>query len=108
MQNLTEAVVSTGSDALGKVAGPLPGAASEVLTTLRSTIVQMPSPTASLDLILEEVKAKRALTRAMIVQMESFDAQLEILEKSLTPLQEWGQQWTALQSAVLEPLRPRK
>ena len=108
MQTLTEAVVTTGTDAIGKVAGPLPGAASDMLTTLRTLIVEVPSPTAPLDLIVEEVKAKRAMVQAMIVQLESFDSQLEILERSLTPLQEWGAQWAALQSSVLEPLRPRR
>ncbi|MDP9436826.1 MAG: hypothetical protein M3P93_17215 [Actinomycetota bacterium] len=89
----------TGSGALG--ATPLPGAVTGLLGSLRQVVEQAPAPTVQLDLFLQEVKAKRALVRALREQLDSFDAQLATLEASLAPLQVWGRQWERVRSTVL-------
>jgi hypothetical protein len=103
-RRLAESVRDAGSAAVG-AAPPLPAAAGDVLQSLRAMLDSAPSPTAAVDVLAEEVRAKRALVRAMQEQLASFDTQLELFERSLVPLQEWGRQWSRLQSAVSAPLR---
>ncbi len=83
---LTDAVLSASGSAIGAVGGPVPAAAADVLSSLRNVVEQAPPPTAALELLLEEVRAKRALVQAMQTQLASFDSQLEVLERSLQPL----------------------
>lgn len=96
---VTDLVRRTGSGALG--ATPLPSAVTGLLGSLRQVVEQAPPPTVQLDLFLQEIKAKRALVRALQEQLESFDAQLATLEASLAPLQLWGRQWERVRSTVL-------
>ena len=103
---LSDAVRSASGSAIGAVGGPVPAAASDVLSSLRNVVEQAPPPTAALELLLEEVRAKRALVQAMQVQLSSFDSQLEVLERSLQPLHEWGKTWSRLQTALGSTLRP--
>ena len=98
---LSEVMRSAGGTALGA-----PLAAGDVLSSLRSVVEQAPPPTVALDLLLEEVRAKRSLVQAMQVQLASFDSQLEVLERSLHPLHEWGKQWSRLQATLGASLRP--
>ena len=103
---LSDVMRSASGTALGAVGAPLPMAAADVLSSLRSVVEQAPPPTAALDLLLEEVRAKRSLVQAMQVQLASFDSQLEVLERSLHPLHEWSKQWTRLQATLGTSLRP--
>jgi hypothetical protein len=100
-----DAVRRAGGSAVGELPGPLPGAASDLVRSMRTIVESVPAPTVPLDLLMEEIKAKRAIVRAMQEQLSSFDAQLDVFERSLTPLHEWSRQWEKAQSALLEPLR---
>ncbi|HWH28071.1 MAG TPA: hypothetical protein VNU26_03755, partial [Mycobacteriales bacterium] len=80
-------------------------AAGDVLASLRSLVEQVPPPAAAIDLFLEEVKAKRALVQALQAQLASFESQLEVMERSLEPLQAWGRQWSAVQDGIADVLR---
>ena len=104
LKTFTDLVRSTSGAAVGAVAGPVPTAAADVLSSLRGLVEQAPPPTAAIDLLYEEVQAKRAMVQALQVQLESFDSQLGILEKSLQPLHAWGRQWASLQSALSDAL----
>ena len=106
VQALAEALRRTATAAVGELPGPLPGAAGDLLASFRTTLSAVPAPTAPLELLAQELTAKRALVQAMQQQLASFDAQLEVLEQALVPLQEWSRQWERVQDAVLDPLRP--
>lgn len=109
VRTLSDVMRSAGGTALGAVGNaPLPLAAADVLSSLRSVVEQAPPPTAALDLMLEEIRAKRALVKAMQVQLASFESQLEVLERSLQPLHEWGKQWSRLQATLGASLRPMR
>jgi hypothetical protein len=105
LRTLADLTRSAGSSTFGALPGPLPGAAGDVLSSLRRLVEQAPPPTAAIDLFLEEVKAKRALVQAMQVQLASFDSQLEVMERTLEPLHAWGRQWSALQEGMMDALR---
>jgi hypothetical protein len=80
-------------------------AAAEVLHSLGAALHAVPAPTAAVEIVAEEVRAKRALVHGLQEQLEAFDHELEVLERSLVPLLEWGRQWDRLQSALAAPLR---
>ena len=101
---LAELTRTAGSSTLGALPGPVQGAATDVLSSLRGLVDQVPPPTAAVELFLEELKAKRALVQAMQVQLASFDSQLEVMERSLAPLHAWGRHWSAVQGGLAEAL----
>ena len=104
LRTFTELVRSTSGAAMGALPGPVPSAAADVVSSIRGLVEQAPPPTAAIDMLYEEVKAKRAMVQALQVQLTSFDTQLETLERSLAPLHAWGRQWAGLQSALGEAL----
>ena len=103
---LADLTRTASSSTLGALPGPVQGAATDVLSSLRGLVEQVPPPTAAVELFLEEVKAKRALVQAMQVQLASFDNQLELMERSLAPLHAWGRHWSAVQGGLAEALHP--
>jgi hypothetical protein len=105
---LADLLRRAGSGAVAELPGPLPAAATEMLGSMRRVVENVPAPTAPLDMLMQEIVAKRALVRAMQEQLASFDAQLEVFERSLVPLHEWSRQWEHLQASLLEPLVGRK
>jgi hypothetical protein len=105
LRTLADLTRSAGTTTLGALPGQLPGAAGDVLTSLRRLVEQAPPPVAAIELFLEEVKAKRALVQALQAQLASFDSQLDVMQRSLEPLQAWGRQWTAVQEGLLDVLR---
>jgi len=105
LRALADLTRSTGAGSLGALPGPLPTVAGDVLASLRSLVEQVPPPAAAIDLFLEEVKAKRALVQALQAQLASFESQLEVMERSLEPLQAWGRQWSAVQDGIADVLR---
>jgi hypothetical protein len=107
VQSFTEAVRRLGAEAVGELPAPLPAAGAELLRSVRAVVESVPAPTAPLDMMMEEIKAKRAIVRALQEQLSSFETQLEVLERSLVPLHEWSRQWEHVQSALLDPLRRR-
>lgn len=98
-RSVADAVRSASSGALS--AAPLPGAVTGLLASLRQVVEQAPAPTGQLDMFLQEVRAKRALVRALREQLDAFDAQLDTLERSLAPLQAWGRQWARVRDTLL-------
>lgn len=107
LKALGELTRSAGNSTLGALPNPVPRAAADVLSSLRGVVDQVPPPTAAVDLFLEEVKAKKALVQALQVQLASFENQLDVMERSLAPLQAWGRQWSSVHEVLLDALGPR-
>ena len=97
----TDLATNASMRALGGVSAPGMDAARGVLTSLQELARQAPAPAAQLDVFLSELRAKRALISALQLQLAAFEQQLEQLERTLLPIQEWGQQWTAIRSSLL-------
>jgi hypothetical protein len=76
--------------------------AREFLEHMRSMAEHTPAPTAQLDTFLQELRAKRALIGALQMQLTAFEQQMEILELTLKPLQEWGHEWSVVQRAITD------
>jgi hypothetical protein len=92
--------------AFGGAAASGTDVAQGVLNSLRELAEQAPAPAAQLDVFLGELRAKRALIGAVQLQLAAFEQQLEQLEKTLLPIQEWGQQWAAIRSSMLNAPPP--
>ena len=60
---------------------------------------------AGLDVLLLELHAKRLTVQALQAELSAFDQQLDVLEKSLAPMESWIHQWTRLHQSLTETLR---
>lgn len=101
---VTELMASAASGALGVVPEPVPSTVTRMLTSLRQLAEQAPPLTAELDILVQEVHAKRLSIQALRAELDALDNQLEVLEKALTPVQSWGRQWNRVQHALTESL----
>lgn len=86
----------------------LPGTemAREFLDHMRSMVEHTPAPTAHLDTFLQELRAKKALIGALQMQLTAFEQQMDLLEQALQPLNEWGQEWSTMQRAIIDTCMP--
>ena len=101
---VAELVTGAGGSALGRVPEPIPTAVTRMLASLRQLAEQAPPLTAELDVLVEEVHAKRLSIQALRAELDALDRQLAVLEKSLAPVEAWSRQWTRLRESLTETL----
>jgi hypothetical protein len=99
-------VGSVGGGALGAMPEPVPTTVTRMLSSLQQLIDQAPPFTAEFDVLVEELHAQRLTVQALQAELTAFDHQLEIIEKSLAPLESWAHQWTRLRQSLTETLHP--
>ena len=97
-------VGSVGSGALGAMPEPVPTTVTRMLKSLQQLIDQAPPFTAEFDVLVEELHAQRLTVQALQAELMAFDHQLEVIEKSLAPLESWAHQWTRLRQSLTETL----
>ncbi len=95
---------SVASGALGAVPEPVPAAVNRLLLALQQLVDQLPPLTAELDILVQEVHAKRLTVQALQAELAAFDHQLEVLEASLAPLEGWSRQLTRMSRSLTETL----
>lgn len=95
-------VGTLGSGALGAVPEPVPSAVTGVLSSLQQLIDQVPPFTAELDILVQELHAKRLTVHALQAELTAFDRQLDVLERSLKPLEGWAHQWAQLRGSLTD------
>jgi len=103
-RGLMEAVAAAGGGALGALPAPVPTSVTHMLVSLRRLVDQMPPLTAEIDVVVREVHAKRLSIEALQAELSTLDEQLEVLERSLRPVQAWSRQWNRLRHALAEAL----
>ena len=100
-----ELVTSAGTaGARAVVPDPVLVPVSRMLTSLRTIAEQAPQLTDELDVLVEEVHAKRLSIQALQTELGALDHQLQILEATLVPVQTWTHQWGRVQHALLNAL----
>jgi hypothetical protein len=97
---VADLMASAGSGALGRVPEPVPSAVTRMLSSMRQLAEQVPPLTVELDVLVEEVHAKRLSIQALQAELSALDRQLEVLERALAPLQAWSRQWERLQRGL--------
>jgi hypothetical protein len=97
-------VGSVGSGALGAMPEPLPATVNRMLGSLKRVMDQVPPFTAEIDVLLLELHAKRLTVQALQAELSAFDQQLDVLERSLAPMEGWIRQWTRLHQSLAETL----
>lgn len=102
---VTELVTSAGAaGARAVVPDPVLGPVNRMLASLRTIAEQAPPLTDELDVLVEEVHAKRMSIQALQSELGALDHQLQILEATLAPVQSWTHQWGRVQHALLSSL----
>lgn len=92
-----------GSAGAGAV-GALPSRVRGLLAGLLASLDQLPPVVGELDVLVAEVHAKRLSVQALESELGALDQQLELLERSLAPLQVWSNQLGKVRSALVEAL----
>ena len=105
---VVEAMASAGSGALGALPQPVPSTVNRMLSSLRKMADTMPPITAEIEVVIEEVHAKRLSIQALQAELAALDDQLAVLEKSLAPVQAWSRQWNRLRRSLAEALPPAR
>jgi hypothetical protein len=101
---VTELMAGMGGEALGRVPEPVPSAVNRMLSSLKQIVEQAPPFTAELDVLIEEVHAKRLSIQALQAELNALDHQLEVLERTLAPVEAWGRNWDRLQRSLGDAL----
>lgn len=78
--------------------------ANHMLVSMRKVVESAPQVGAELEIVLREIHAKRLTIQAMTAELTVLDDQLEILERSLVPLQAWSTQWSKVRHSLLHSL----
>ena len=97
---VVELMASAGSGALGAMPDPVPATVNRMLTSLRQVADQLPPITAELDIVVQEVHAKRLSIQALQAELSTLDRQLEVLERSLAPVEAWSRQWNRMRHSL--------
>ncbi|MFZ5848592.1 MAG: hypothetical protein ACOYX5_14535 [Actinomycetota bacterium] len=101
---VAELMSNVGSGALGIVPEPVPSAVTRMLSSLRQLAEQAPPLTAEVGVLIEEVHAKRLSIQALQAELAALDHQLEVLERTLAPVEAWTKHWERLQRSLTESL----
>ena len=75
-----------------------------MLVSLRSVVEQAPHLGDELDVLAAELRAKRLTIQAVSAELAALDQQLEVLERTLAPVQAWSAEWERVQRALLSSL----
>lgn len=103
-QALAEQVVAVGTGALGAMPDPVPATVVRMLASLRQLVDQVPPVTAELDVLVQEVHAKRLSIQALQAELAALDRQLEVLEQSLAPVEAWSREWNRIRTTLADQL----
>jgi len=104
-RSVARLVGSVGSGALGAMPEPLPSTVNRMLSSLQQLIDQAPPITDELEILIQELHAKRLTVQALQAELAAFDHQLDVLERSLLPLESWVHQWSRMRLSLTETLR---
>jgi hypothetical protein len=97
---VAEMMAAAGSGALSLAPEPVPSTVNRMLESMRQVAEQVPPVTAELDVLVEEVHAKRLSIQALQAELRALDHQLEVLEGALAPMQAWTRQWERMRRAL--------
>lgn len=100
---VADLVTSAGGNAWGHVPEPVPAAVTRMLVALRQLAEQAPL-TGEFEVLVDEVHAKRLSIQALQAELGALDRQLEVLERTLGPIQAWGHQMSRIQHALIDTL----
>lgn len=75
-----------------------------MLSSLREVAEQAPAITDELGVLMRELHAKRLTIQAVTAELTVLDEQLEILERTLAPVEAWSDQWSQMQRSLLTSL----
>jgi hypothetical protein len=101
---LANLVGSVGGGALGAMPEPVPATVNRMLRSLQQLSEAAPPLTGEFEVLVEEVHAQRLTVQALQAELSAYDHQLEVLETSLAPLENWVHQWGRLRQSLTEAL----
>ena len=104
VQALTSLAATAGGTALGALPEPFGGLVDRSRAALEELLEIVPPITAEIDVLAEELSAKRASIQALQAELGALDLQLAVVERSLAPVQVWSHRWRRLQGSIRQAL----
>jgi hypothetical protein len=102
---VTDVVTAAGAaGARAVLPAPVNDSVNHMLVSLRDMAEQAPQITDEIVVLTEELHAKRLSIQAVQSELTVLDHQLDLLERSLAPVQAWSEQWNRMQHALLHTL----
>ncbi len=101
---VADLVTAAGNGARDVVPAGMTAAAGRMVMSLQQVLDLTPPMTQELDVLVEEVHAKRLSVQALQAELVALDDQLEVLEEALAPVQAWSHQWRRLRGALADRL----
>ncbi len=102
---VTDLVTAAGAaGARAVLPAPVNDSVNHMLASLRDMAEQAPQITDEIVVLTEELHAKRLSIQAVQSELNVLDHQLDLLERSLAPVQAWSEQWNRMQHALLHTL----
>lgn len=95
---------AAGAGAQAVVPESVLSSATHMLESMREVVESAPQVGAELEIVLKEIHAKRLTIQAITAELAVLDDQLEMLERSLAPLQAWSAQWSKVQHTLVNSL----
>jgi hypothetical protein len=96
---------SVGGGALDALPEPVPATVNRMLKSFQQLSEVAPPLAAEFEVMVEQLHAQRLTVQALQSELSAYDHQLEVLEKSLAPLENWAHQWTRFRQSLAETLR---
>lgn len=93
-----------GAGAQALVPDPVLSSVGHMLRSMRKVIEEAPQIGDELEVMLSEIHAKRLTIQSVTAELTVLDAQLEILERALAPVQAWNVQWGQMKHTLLRSL----
>lgn len=103
-RTVADLVAAAGSGARDVVPMGMTAAAGRMVMSLQQVLDLVPPLTQELDVLVEEVHAQRLGVQALQAELAALDHQLDVLERSLAPVQAWSHQWRRLRGALADRL----
>lgn len=75
-----------------------------MLSSMRRLFEQAPQIGDELEVLISELHAKRLTIQAVTAELSVLDAQLEILERTIVPVQTWSRQWNQIAHSLVHAL----
>jgi hypothetical protein len=99
---LVDLMTAAGSGTVAVLPKPVTGAVTRLVAALGEVADQAPPITAELDVLADELHAKRLSIQALRAELGALDGQLEVLEKSLAPVLSWSHQWDRARRSLVD------
>lgn len=100
---VTQQLASVGTGTRGALPELVRTAVSPLLAAQQRLVESVP-PIPDLDVLVQQLRAKRLTLQALQAELAAFDQQLQVLEQAIAPVARWAHEWAHLRKSLTDLL----